>query len=230
MSADFNIKIISINIYTMVRKFYRKKRGGRSGNLDKRIARIARKVTQQEAELKFIDTDYNASTPVSGTSVVLPITLIPGGDTPSSRDGNEVKIHSLSMHGKIQTHVDVDNDELCRLMIIQVYECDAVLPVVADFLIDDSCYSQPNWIERGKYRILSDKVMRIPISMADSITKKPVKFYKRFKRPIKITFNSEASTIAAAENNHFFALLCTDTGGANLPGWTLNFRATFTDS
>ncbi len=201
--------------------------GRRPQSFKKRVNRLI----QANHELKFIDNAVSTSTPVGGTSVVSPLSLVGEGDTDILRDGQEIYLHSVQIKlFMTQDTTPTSATEMKLMVILARKNVDGVLPVITDFLMSDDPASLKQIDGRGDFQVLfsQDYLFQPPI-LAGNQQNLWINYYKKFKKPIKATYDSDQADITAAEKNHLFMVLMTNQPTASQPTWSGNTRVTFKD-
>ncbi len=189
------------------------------------------KLIQANHELKFIDTNFNLTTPVSGTSLISLVSAVGEGDTDALRDGQEIYLQSIQCRILLSQDTTPTAATLAKFMVVLARKnVDGALPVMLDLLQSDSIDSLKQIDGRGDFQVLmsEDIILRPPIT-AGNTQAYWIKYYRKFKKPIKATYDSSGATIAACEKNHLFVVMMTNQATASQPSWIGNVRVTFKD-
>ncbi len=198
-------------------------------------------IINKRAETKYINTATNITSPVVGTSIVVPISLSVQGLTNTTRDGDEILIKSLQGRGTVTTNTNsnLHNDTQIRIILfwaktnISVLGT-GVLPLTTDILMSDSIDSLKQINNRDDFKVLYNKSQIIPIlwhiTAVTSTHEITFDYYKKFKKPLKCVYDGNAGTIADCEEGHLFALLMTDKAINYQPTWVINWRLNFVDN
>lgn len=118
--------------------------------------RIKGPIPVGRAELKFVDlatADYAMTT----TAVITPLNLIAVGDDDTSRDGRQVTIKSVQIHGMIFPNDTATDDSKCRIMLVWDNANNSSSgATITDILAANDVYSFPNVNNQNRFTILKD--------------------------------------------------------------------------
>ena len=201
---------------------------------DYRIARIAKKVTLSTEEPRYADVSISGTTPIAGTSLITLLSGIAQGDDFNERDGDQIHLNSIQIKGYIQDTATATSsvDTIVRIILVrQLGDCEGAAPAMTDILTADAVENLRNFFLRGEYKVYYDKVHVIRAS-DDYVTDlvehvRTIKYYKRFKRPKKLTYKGAASGIATCRRGHFFLITMTNQANTYQPTWDLKARLIF---
>lgn len=191
-----------------------------------------KKIVSGQAELKTHDTSVSNNTAVGGTSFIQPLTLIAQGDDFDEREGLEIYIQSVQIIGRILGDSDVGKPTTIRLVLFQAKkQLDGVIPTVLQLYVSDSVRSLRSHLNRTDFRVLWDSYANIT-DWHDTATHQAemlVKYYKKFKKPLKATYNTTTGVIGAVDTGHLFLLMQTDQATTFQPSWSMGVRVNFKD-
>ncbi len=198
----------------------------RTPNFTKKVKQII----SGQSETKYLDQTVSSSTPISGTSEILNITLVAQGDTEITRDGDEIYINSLECSGYLTADADETIDTTARLIIFrQVTNCEGTAPIIGDLLESDNIIALRNMDNRGEYKVYMDRFIILKHFDIGSQPRSRIKYYKNFKSPLKCSFDGTGAGIANAEKGHLFIALITGSANTFQPVWDFNIRVKFKD-
>jgi len=169
-------------------------------------------------EKKWFDTaiafdfDDTGEVPASGQ-----LTLIPQGVTQSTRIGSKCDITNLYFRGGITWNTVTATNSRVRLMIVMDTQCNGAAATWSDVLVNDTnIYSFNNLTNSQRFRILKDWIIMQPLGMYDSTGTVKIapqtylEFYKKFKEPVPVVYNSTTGAITEIRSNNFFLLAASD--------------------
>jgi len=107
-------------------------------------------------ELKFIDTDLSSGV-FNTTGVVIPLNLTATGDDYSNRDGRQVTVKSVVIHGFATKGASVV-PEKDRWLLVWDNAANGALAAVSDILASVSANSAPNVNNQNRFTILRDSM------------------------------------------------------------------------
>ncbi len=190
-----------------------------------------KKIINRSKELKFVETDTSTNTPIGGTGLVILISGIAEGDTSLTRDGEVAEIASIELKVKLQGDADAIAGSENRIILVRaVKNIEGVLPSIDEVLATDSTFSFPDQDSRGDFKIYLDRtVLQQSPNVATHTRISYFEYYKRFKTPLKITFDGANATIADAERGHWFIILLTNVGTGLQPTFRVASRIRFID-
>ena len=115
------------------------------------ISKIAQTTIRKNAESKYFDYSFNNNVDFSGT--IESLTEIVKGNDASDRDGDQVRLQSLSIRGSV---LALDTDNTMRVMIIQWFPENT--PTIGDVLQNHpgtilAPFSQLEIINRDDFRV-----------------------------------------------------------------------------
>lgn len=196
------------------RRYFRKRGGGVYG----RIKKLEKKVGNMKVAMKTIDneqTGLSCATTGSVTCLGPMLTLADGED---KRDGNEVNVTSLQFTGEISS-ANMSHDNQCIRVILVIDKQsqgtdnsptivgDTITPLPNGYLADiGNDHIAFRYLDNMKrFKCLYDKLFRL--SDTEGKTNVVFRFYKKFKKPIKVHYISDSNVEAAVGNNAFYLLL-----------------------
>lgn len=175
-----------------------------------------------EQEVKHFDTSQGNSG-VDWTGTIWQLSLIPQGDTDTTRDGDSLLPQRLRIHC-VATAADSYN--LMRVIVFRWHP--ATLPVYGDIMTNAggsvwSPLQSVNIDNRQNYTILLDRTLRLdPESDGLKQIVKTIKLAK--SRPMQFQNGTTQGT------NKIYLLAVSDSGAAPNPLFVLYSRLEFTDS
>lgn len=128
----------------------------------KQIRSVVKSVISQQSERKVLDTDLSTVAANSTTGVVVTKLTPPAqGDTASTRDGDQLWLTSLRIHGLVNCVTDRNTN--IRMILIQWLEDDGdTVPVIGDILQNTTANDLASSFylvnPTKKFKILSDKL------------------------------------------------------------------------
>lgn len=196
---------------------------------------VIKKIIDKKAEQKYIDTELDAIHGWYGaTAQQQCITLCAQGDTDVTRTGNNILVHSMQMNTVLRGDPLCTSDVLCRIIIYRALDCNGANPTATEVLnaVDVKAFRNKTYM--GDYRVLYDRIKLLPQGSISSQANTPfrsVKYYKRFKKPLKVTYDDTSALIGSCERNHLFVMLISSWGAdAYSPICDSYFRVRFTDA
>lgn len=213
------------------RKVYRKKRY----TSNKTFANKVNAVIKKTAEKKYVDWSLykaNSNSDLSCTSTgtlvnTTSIASIINGTGENKRIGDEIKLISLEVRGRVYMGASQDFNNITRIIILQWRQAQAELStfwqIIQNFDVGSptilSSYN-PTWA--GQFRILMDRRFNLSSAGASTISFRKV-FHKLDK---KIKFNSVSGQPIKDE---IFIIAISDSGASPHPNLGLEMRVKFID-
>ncbi len=170
-------------------------------------------------ELKFHDVDVDMTGADHSAGVILntsSINLIAQGVTESTRIGRKCVIRSIGWRGNVDYAVATgagaaDADQL-RLMLVLDKQANGAAPAVTDVLESANIHSFNNLSNKGRFRVLSDKIHFLNVVGAAGdgtthdymIVKEPIEFFKQVNIPLE--FSAGTGAITEIRSNNLFIL------------------------
>lgn len=188
---------------------------------------------QRGSEKKFFDTalsfnfDSTGEVPATGQ-----LTLIPQGDTESTRDGRKATIRSIQIRGHVQLvpSTGATSNDIAYIWVVQDTQCNGAAAAFTDVFsgtVADTCLINLN--NSGRFRIL--KKIVVPLNpMAGTTTAYnnlmyPVECY--LKCNIVVDWSSTTGAITEIRSNNIF-LLAGSAGADDASNFVGNARLRFT--
>lgn len=219
------------------RRILRRRRPKRKGGkvaTKKYVKSVVKRAVQADphhVDLQITDTivqEYNAASPY-----MHPLLTTSVGDTQQSRDGKMIQCTGFSIRGSLYRNPASTSHDRVRVILINIKNTtsftaagiysalyDTDLAVVSTGL---SCFRRlDNGLLRN-YQILYDKTFDLGYQTTDKSTK-IFNIRRRFKRPIKCWYNTDASTVPT---NNDLRLLAVSDSTANWPLLSTSSRAWF---
>lgn len=177
----------------MPRRVYRRKFPRRK--LKRRVSRsvkkyVAKKLDQQIEDKFYVVPMATALTPAAAWDYYDFTAQITQGDDVSNRTARKIKIKSLTINGVLQSQLETSGS--LRLVIFTTYDQSATPLSTVTFseLIqkNDQGLSQLSRKYYDKYIVFN------PILSATSYNSRVVRYYKRFRKPIYVTYATSAET------------------------------------
>jgi len=168
-------------------------------------------------ELKFFDTalsfsfDATAEVPATGQ-----LTLIPQGDTESTRDGRVAYIKSIQLRGFanfVPGAAAAQSSTVCFLYLVLDTQCNGAAAAITDvFTSNVAGTNLLNLNNSGRFRILKKWVITFNsaagATTAFSNVTKQIEFYKRCN--IKVDWSSTTGAITEIRSNNVFLMAGSD--------------------
>lgn len=110
-------------------------------------------------ELKFCDTHPDEA--LSNIQTIFSLDSIPQGVLPTQRIGERAMLRQLSIRGHLKLPASNDANKtqiVCRMLIVLDTQCNGADPQPTDILETDSVYQHYQTFNRGRFRILYDKL------------------------------------------------------------------------
>lgn len=118
----------------------------------------------------------------------------------SGRIGNTIDIRSIQLRIRCNVIPGTGVDQVQRFSIVLDKQCNAVGPTsVAQVYQLGTVYSARNLENRKRFRLLLDKTFALNAS-GESGSEIFRKFYIKFRRPIRVTFNNNAGSPATVSD------------------------------
>lgn len=163
----------------------------RGGQRNKRILERIKKLErgQSAKEFKYHDFTVNATSSSTPTSTVM--NAIAQGDTSLTREGLEIHVQSIQLAWQMKTNSAANKAYVYRVVLLKDTMNQGVAPVWTDVYESNShlALKERHVAAHGRFKIYYDKtfVVNPAITLVENLRTK--KYYKRFKRPIKISYD-----------------------------------------
>lgn len=189
-------------------------------------------IVSEHAETKFKDTAINDSSSFSGSSEWFLLSGIAEGAGDDERIGTDVDITSVQIQGHILDDLDQATiNTVVRIVLVKWNEDSEHLPpVVTDLFVTDSIHGLRNVDKINNFKVIKNYKKALPKSSNVTMqTLNTFKFYKRFKTPIRVSFDDDTDAVGSTVSNHLWLLLMST--GADTEGalFALNTRINFKD-
>ncbi len=177
-----------------------------------------------DAELKFIDLDFEASVP-SSTGSVTHISNMAQGDTASQRQGNWIKpvkwMGNFTVSGNAGSSEDTSQ---FRLMVVCWKENEAINGLTAAKILQDTNapHQGYNIQNKGQFKILWSRIGIVSNNSDNPQFQKLYRFY--VSPPMKVLYDG-----AAFRNNQLFVVAVSDQA-LDSPAMVVSSRLRYTDS
>jgi hypothetical protein len=173
---------------------------------EKEIKALARRIQKETSELKFwtvIDNTYSAIS-YNGTDFFQALTLVPQGDTDSSRDGDRLYLHEIRM--RMNVKINTTTPVFFRVIIFQWFP--NTVPQYNSILIDqhntaNAATSDYQHDTRQMFNILYDKLVTLD-TVAIPAVSIDVSLEKGFRKKIQF------ATATTVGTNHVYVLAVSD--------------------
>ncbi len=133
------------------------------------------------------------------------------GTSESTRLGRKITLKSLGIKGRLTWDPTVaDQFNRCRVMVVHDTQANGAVPAAVTTLLQTADIdSYRNLLSGRRFRVLQDKTYTFNPTGSDqaeisSIVQKPFHFYKQWKKPLQITYSTNADEIAAMSNHNIF--------------------------
>jgi len=190
-----------------------------------------KQIINRGKELKFANTAFGTSAPVSGTGLVTFLTGIAEGDDELTRDGQLCQVVSIKIQLQIQGDTDAVAGTLTRLILFRAQKnVEGVIPTIGELLTADSVLAHANVNNRQDFRIYWDKMVTFQgPKLAGNLPLVHLSYYKKFKTPLKLSYDGGTTGIGDAERGHWFLAILTNRAAAQQPTTTAEIRIRFSD-
>ncbi len=197
------------------RRFMRTMSGRRKKRSGKMTVAKVKRIVQNVTEPKYVDTSIDFSTFFLGTSEVAYLCDVDAGDSNVERSGRRIKVQSVQMKGTLTTPAAAVSDVHVRILLVCKKECDGSTIEITRLLTN----ANPRVIDlrafdtMNEYRVIWDKSMVIKqttLNGVNNISKRSFNKYKRFKRPLLVTYNADTGPVAQCVLNGLFLLVMSD--------------------
>lgn len=173
----------------------------------KAIKALERKLQAEVKELVQVQTAFS----VTNTGNVLNLVPIAQGDGISQREGNAIRLKSLTMRHAFQHNIAGDINQFVRVILF----CDKqqiadTSPSVTDVLETASYLAPYSLASKGRFSILHDKYFRLNANTHNGLA-----MTKKRKMTQLVRYNSSATT--DIQKNGIYILLISSQATANYP-------------
>lgn len=192
--------------------------------INTRLRRLERGVTGKETKTHDLSV-VSAGTITAGT--VYYISNIAQGDRSIDRDGLKINVKSVWLKGIANMHASASNSWI-RVIVFVDKACNGSLPAttgVGGLLEATGVLSFREHQNNYRFRILYDKM--IPISSAGR-TNTEFKFYRKFKKGLRVQYTDSSAAIGDAGNNSLFVMMLSNEP-TNGPLVSARARLAYTD-
>lgn len=200
----------------------------------KAVSGLARTVDYKK-EWHYIDTAINSALDTTGA-----VNLLNGctrGDDVSERSGRAVFVQAIELRLVAAATATTGLLQACRVMVFRDKDPQGLVSSIARVLDGSTTQSLRDRDYMKEYQVLKDWHFIIASATGAALTQpyesqRVLTWYRKFKRPIKVEFNSgNAGTAADIEHNAFYLLtLGSQAAGANAGAVVGNARVYFTDA
>lgn len=187
-------------------------------------------------EYKFFDQDIDDAL-VAGAGTVTALLAIAQGVTESTHVGRKLVVKHVGWKGTAvlpeNSGASAWESDTLRLMLIIDKQCNGALPAVTDVLESADFQSFNNLANKGRFRVLCDKVIDLSHTAAVSHTASTglgfetrVSFdvYKKLNLPVE--YNSTTGAVTEIRSNNLILLVISERGLVKLDG---KMRIRFSD-
>ena len=151
-----------------------------------------------------------------------PITNMAQGLTVDTRIGNQIRVNSIELRGKVEWGALTSTVAIVRIVIVQdLQQVSDTTPTWATaFDLSQDVYSFPNVENLKRFKVISDEVI------SREVDKNFVYYQKKFKVNSLVRFNGTGA--ADVQKNHFYMLAVSNVL-TNLPALQVSARVLYTD-
>lgn len=151
-----------------------------------------------KGEWKYVDTASVQAANTSGAiAFLIPVTSTTGV---SGRIGNTIDIRSMELRIRCLVTPGTGVDQVQRFSIVLDKQCNAVGPTsLGQVYQTGTVYSTRNLENRKRFRLLLDKTFALNAT-DESGSQIFRKFYIKFRRPIRVTFNNNGGSPATVSD------------------------------
>lgn len=154
-------------------------RGPSTAYLAREIEKIKR---GEQLEWKFHDVSQS-STVITSTGTFFKLSEIAQGNTSQTREGLKIRLHSIDLRYRIALNESNLNGNIMRMILFYDTENSGSYPTASELLESETITSHKEMHEnRGRFKILFDKVYCLNESVADTGKSIYKKYYKKFKK------------------------------------------------
>lgn len=188
----------------------------------------------QLGEWKYKDSAAVAT--VTSNGLIGLINGLQTGNSVSQRVGTNVNVKTLEIKGYFIGDGLNASDFLVRMIVFADKQANATQPAVTDLLTDLTavnvktvCWPR-NLSNRKRFKTYVDRVYPVGGLSASQPIIKSVKYYMKFKYPLKVEYNNANNgTHQDITTNALWILFISNISGANPPSVNLNVRMRYTD-
>jgi len=174
-------------------------------------------------ELKMLDTTATA-TPTSGTSTVVPLTLMAQGSDYNQRDGISIKLMDLDVRVYAARNIaSATSSDFIRFLIVQDTENHGATPAVADILESDGVLAPLLHYSGNRWRMIADEAFALEPVQPGVCSK----FNKKLQT--HVTYKGTGATAADGWEGQLYAVFMSSTA-TNNPTYSYFIRASFVDN
>lgn len=183
-------------------------------------------------EWKYVDmTSNHAANTTGSVAFLIPVTSTTGV---SGRIGNIIEIRSMELRIRCAVTPGTGVDQVQRYSIVLDKQCNAVGPTTLGQVYQTgTVMSTRNLENRKRFRLLLDKTFALNAT-AEPGSQNFRKFYIKFRRPIRVTFNNvggSPATVADVVSNSLHLLSCgSEAAGATAGTHYWYCRLRYTDA
>lgn len=190
-------------------------------SLENRLKRVEKGGNK---ELKTHDYTHSGQD-ITNTGVVYHISNIAQGSSSLTRNGLEIRLHSVYFK-TYSTHSSAIGSHNRNILFFDT-ENDGALPGVADVLETASSLAFKEHDEKGRFKFIWDTNWTQNLKAVGNLELHYKEKYKRFKNPKTIYYRGTASPVANAGKNNLFLLVIGNLG-STYDEQIVNIRLRFT--
>lgn len=180
-------------------------------------------------ETKFIDT--TATTNVSATSSIVPLTLCAQGVTDTTRNGNSIKAYKNSLKYNLSISGGTPTDGVVRVMLVLDKVSNGTAPLISDILDNTGALTETLCHYNGdnmgsRFIILDDKRYHLDTSGREQVTGHS---FHKLRHHVK--YDDTTAVIASATTGHLYLVFVSNNATmAAEPSITYSNRFYFLDN
>lgn len=183
----------------------RRPRKGVTKKWEAKVAKVAKKAIMNVAETKYHNVDIDLTSAFDGNSVIQFLTGIPREI--DDRVGDDINLQHIQFRLTATADATPVADQLFRLILVQVNECDGALPDVNTILQSDDMYDFRHEENNGNFRILWDKTFRLrKPGLQTVLPRMYITKFKKLNARKRTTYTSASALITGAQRNHLFLI------------------------
>lgn len=176
-----------------------------------------------------------------GSSIFIPVL----GDEINMRQGRQVELKTIRIHGQIDCPPDTTNTlgtaPFIRIIVADLVAAKGQTPLPAQLMSSNGVYAFQNVDSFGQWRVLKDKIIQLPYmastessavagSFLNEGYSKSFKITHKFKEAIKVKFTNIDGEVAGAISEHNIIVVAMASTVLNNPRMTFSSRCSYKDA
>lgn len=161
-------------------------------------------------ELKYVDT-ASALYGLNTTGSITALNLVAVGDDNTTRDGRQVTIKSVQLHGMVFPEDNTTSNVKCRVMLVWDNAVNGALPAILDIITIADGVAFPLVNNANRFTILVDRtfaVGKVDNTATTAFASSPTTFDVEIYKPLNCVtqYIGTAATIASVGNGGLYLL------------------------